>query len=238
MSNTPETTAVAVNNVSVVGSILTPADYQALDALIQKLGENNAQLSDTDKQMALTVIDQWDESVTSRIESNAETARAVLDFLAGKAITWNAATEIIEMMTEYVGETPEYLAFRQASDEYAEAIMKLNATNNDPVVTADMTVAEVDNAHLEKQREQLMARRKEREAYAKVSEASTKYVKALNKDSRIQAAKQELNSYKRRASRMVTNCKDKATRAKINVSISNETIRSVLHEMMEFAKTV
>lgn len=236
MQNTAET-AVAVTG-SVVGSILTPADYHALDELIEKLGAKDARLTDSEKEMALKVIDQWDESVTSRIKENAETAKTVLDFLSGKMTYWSTAADIIEMMTEYVGEIPEYVAFNEAVEEYSQATAELNASNVDIPITPDMTVAEVDNAHMEQQRAQLIASRKEREAYAKVSTAATAYVKALNKDARIQAAKSELASYRRKASRMATTCSDKAARAKINISISNESVRKVLHEMMEFAKTV
>lgn len=188
--------------------------------------------------MALKVIDQWDESVASRIKENAETAKTVLDFLSGKMTYWSTAADIIEMMTEYVGEIPEYVTFNEAVEEYSQATAELNASNVDIPITPDMTVAEVDNAHMEQQRAQLIASRKEREAYAKVSTAATAYVKALNKDARIQAAKSELASYRRKAFRMATTCSDKAARAKINISISNESVRKVLHEMMEFAKTV
>lgn len=55
MQNTAET-AVAVTG-SVVGSILTPADYHALDELIEKLGAKDARLTDSEKEMALKVID-------------------------------------------------------------------------------------------------------------------------------------------------------------------------------------
>lgn len=236
MSNTTDT-AVTVAG-SVVGTILTPADYHALDDLIEKLGAKDARLSEPEKEMALKVIDQWDESVASRIKENAETAKTVLDFLSGKMTYWSTAADIIEMMTEYVGEIPEYVAFNEAVEKYSQATAELNASNVDIPITPDMTVAEVDNAHMEQQRAQLIASRKEREAYAKVSTAATAYVKALNKDARIQAAKSELASYRRKASRMATTCSDKAARAKINISISNESVRKVLHEMMEFAKTV
>lgn len=235
MPQTPETTALST---SVVGSILSPADFHALDELITKLGQSDAQLSDNEKTMAMQVIDQWDESVTNRIKENAETARTVLDFLSGKTVYWNVASDIIEMMTEYVGEIPEYVTFTEASEEYSRATTELNMTRTEVVISPDMTVAEVDNAHMEQQRLELIAQRKEREAYAKVCNAATAYVKALNKDARIQAAKSELASYRRKASRMASTCSDKAACAKINISISNEKVRQVLHEMMAFAKTV
>ncbi len=238
MSQTPETTETTALSTSVVGAILTPADFHALDELITKLGESNTQLSDNEKTMAIQIIDQWDESVTNRIKENAETARTVLDFLSGKITYWNVASEIIEMVTEYVGETQEYQNFIEASEEYAATTAELNMARTEVVISPDMTVAEVDNAHMEQQRAELVASRKEREAYAKVCNAATAYVKALNKDPRIQAAKAELTAYRRKATRMATTCNDKAACAKINVSISNEEVRKVLHEMMEFAKTV
>lgn len=222
-------------SVHVVGSILTPADFGALDKLITSLGENSAKLTDEEKKQASAIIDDWNESVIARIAQNVDAANDVIAFLSGRRIPDGTAKNIIENFVELFGETPEYLAYENASREYENQSFEAPM---EPIVTEDMTIAQIDSGKLEYQRECLIYNRKLQAAVVNLRKAATDYVRSLNDMPQVQEARQQLTAYKRKASRMQNECRDKATKAKINITINNEETRKLLHELLDFAKTV
>lgn len=222
-------------STAVVGSILTPADFNALDGLISSMGDQSKTLSGEEKKQAAAVIDEWNESVVNRIKLNADQASDVLAFLAGSRVPDSIANNLIGLFNDTFGETPEYVAYQAAYDAYELSAME---APEKPIVTDGMTIAEIDGMNLTYERENLIFQRRHSQLSAKMRKAATDYVRALNKIPEIAEAKLQLSAYRRKASRMAQQCQDKATRAKINITINNEDTRKLLHELLDFTKTV
>lgn len=222
-------------SVAVVGSILTPADFNTLDGLISSMGDQSKTLSDEEKKQAAAVIDEWNESVINRIKLNADQASDVLAFLAGNRVPDSIANNLIGLLNDTFGEIPEYVAYQEAYDAYELSAME---APEKPIVTDDMTIAEIDDMNLTYERENLVFQRRRNQLFAKMRKAATDYVRTLNKIPDIAEAKLQLTAYRRKASCMAQQCQDKATRAKINITINNEDTRKLLHELLDFTKTV
>ena len=229
------TAALALSSHNFTGRILQPADFQALDGLIQALGDKSANLAPEEKTGAIAVIDEWNTSVTERIRANEAQARQILEFLDGTAMYGTQLEECVELFHEVLGDTPEYLAYQSAVENYA-AVM--SDAPLDSVVDDAMTVAQAEKINMENHAERLKYGRRLRTAEHAFNKAVKEYVKHLNALPEILSLKGSLRSYRTRAARMAADCQDKATRAKLNITISDPDVRKLLHDMMDFTKTV
>ena len=229
------TTAMALASGSFTGKILQPADFRALDGLIQSLGDKSANLTDAEKTGAIAVIDEWNQSVTARIQANAEQARMVLQFLDGTSMYGTSLEEAIELFHDALGDTPEYLKYRDAVDAYAEVSREAPL---DLPVDETMTVAQADQVQMGNYAERLKYGRRLKSAEHAFNRAVKDYVKWLCAQPEVKALRGSLQSYKNKATRMAAECQDKATRAKLNVTISDPEVRKALHEMLDFTKSV
>ncbi len=234
MSNNKNAMQLAASG-SLIGRVLTPADFSALDSLIKNLGDKAVNLKPEEKEGAIQIIDEWNQSVTQRIQYNAEQAKAVLAFLDGQAMYGGQLQEVIELFHEAIGDTREYAAYLKAVEEYA-AIQA-----DEPVsmpVGDDTTIAQADRINAENYAADLAHNRKVRGAEYKFNKAVKAYIKSLQAIPEVQSLRGALTSYKNKAVRMAAECSDKASRAKLNVTIDNPEVRKLLHELMDFAQKV
>lgn len=230
-----KTTALALSSNNFTGRILQPADFKALDGLIQSLGDKSMNLSPEEKTGAVAIIDDWNKSVTDRIRANEAQARQVLDFLNGTAMYGASLEESIELFHEILGDTPEYLKYKAAVDNYA---MVMSDAPLDNPVDENMTVAQAEQLNMDNYAERLKYGRRLKTAEHAFNKAVKEYIKSLNGMPEIKTLRGSLQSYKNRATRMAADCQDKATRAKLNITISDPDVRKLLHDMMDFTKSV
>lgn len=235
MNTGTTTTAMALASGSFTGRILQPADFKALDGLIQSLGDKSASLTPEEKAGAVAVIDEWNSSVTSRIRANADMAGMVLSFLNGAQLWGQSLDDVIELFHEALGDCPAYEAYGTAVEGYADVMRDKPV---DLPVDGAMTVAQADKVRLENYAAGLEHGRKVKVAEHAFNRAVKGYVTYLNGLDEVKALKGSLQSYKNKAARMTADCQDKATRAKLNVTVSDPDVRKALHDMMDFAKTV
>lgn len=229
------TTAMALASSSFTGRILKPADFTVLDGLIQSLGDKSATLTPDEKAGAIAIIDEWNTSVTARISANAEQARRVLAFLDGSQVYGRELEDIIELFHDALGDTAEYNAYRDAVENYA-AVMSDRPLETP--IDSGMTIAQSDKVRMDNYAASLDYGRLVKQAEHRFNKAVKAYIMALRDMPEVKDLRGSLNSYKNKASRMAADCQDKATRAKLNVTISDPYVRKALHEMMDFAKTV
>lgn len=227
-------TALALTH-DFMGQIMTPADFNALDELIQKLGGRATTLSPDEKASATEIVETWNKSVVARINANASQASDVLAFLDGKPMAGSMADEIIELFRAVLGDTPEYKAYLEALNHYMA--VQGDVPIDEPV-DGTMTVAEADRAALANRAARMEHDRDVQVAERRYAKAVKEYIKSLNALPEIQDVRTKLTGYRRKANRMAAECQDKAARAKLNIAISDEETRNILHEMMDFTKTV
>ena len=229
------TTAMALASNNFTGRILQPADFTALDKLIQTLGDKSANLTESEKNGAVAVIEEWDISVTNRIRANADMASMVLSFLNGGQLYGQGLEDVIELFHEALGDCPAYDDYRKAVEGYADVMRDKPI---DLPVDGGMTVAQADKVRMDNYAAGLEHGRKVKVAEHAFNRAVKNYVAHLNGLDEVKALKGSLASYKNKAARMIADCEDKATRAKLNVTVSDSEVRTALHEMMDFAKSV
>lgn len=229
------TTAMALASNNFTGRILQPADFKALDKLIQTLGDKSANLTESEKAGAVAVIDEWNASVTGRIRANADMAAMVLSFLNGGQLYGQSLEDAVELFHDALGDSPAYAEYRKAVEGY-EDVMR-----DKPIelpVDGGMTVAQADRVRMDNYAAGLDHGRKVKVAEHAFNRAVKNYIAYLNGLDEVKSLKGSLQSYKNKAARMAADCEDKATRAKLNVTVSDPDVRTALHEMMDFAKSV
>lgn len=217
----------------LVGQVLAPADFSALDGLVQKLGERSTSLTDNEKAAAMEVVSEWDMSVTSRIDANARLAKDVMSFLSGSPMHGAAMDRYINMFHDALGDTEGYDEYQKALDEYYDIIA---AAPIEQPASPEMTVAEADRlAMANRAAETAHGRKRDAAAFA-VMRAAKAYVTSLRAMPAVQEATEKLKAYSRKASRMSAECHDKASRIKINIAIFDKETRDLLHDLLDFSK--
>lgn len=231
-NNANNNAALALTS-NIVGQVLLPADLTALDALVTKLGERSACLQPEEKAAAVKAVEDWDKSVTDRIRANAGFASEVLAFLDGRDMGGNVVQRCAELFHDALGDTPEYAAYADALEKCMD--IRRDKPVEDPV-TNDMTMEEADKARADNRAAELRWRRQVDAADAGYAKAVKAYVKSVTDMPEAKNAMSQLRAYARKASRLAAECSDKASKAKINISISDKDTRELLHELMDFAK--
>lgn len=222
-------------STEIVGQVMTPADFSALDAVIQQLGAKNASLTEEEKKSTTAIVTQWNEQVIDRITQNVTAAKRMLAFLQGKDQHSVDVDENIELLNDAIGEIPEYVAYKEACEKLEEVSADAPVME---AVTDDMTITEVDDLKYRNQKASAMHTRAVNVATTAYRRAVKAYITAVNAMPEVQDAKAKLSAYKRKASKMKTECEDKATRAKINIAIADSDVRGILFDMMDFAKKI
>lgn len=234
LNDTNNETALTLTG-NVIGQNLTAEKFNALDDLIQKLGDRSTELQPEEKTAAIEVVEDWTKSVTSRIQENATRAANMLHFLSGRTIGGAFLTENIEMFHEVIGDTPEYLNYVAAAEE----LEMLEQDRPIPIpVSPAMTVTQAEQTEIENHVADTKFERKILAAEYKVNRAVKAYIQSLNSMPAIQTVKANLTTYKRKATRMANDCRDKGARAKLNIAISDKETRSILQDMMDFTKAI
>ena len=231
--NTAET-ALTLSH-EIVGQVMTPADFTALDGLINKLGDRSTALAPDEREAAAKIVDDWNESVTQSISENAARAGDVLAFLDGKRMYGRMLDDIVEMFHGVLGDTAGYTGYVEATESYnavqADVPMEIPVEDN-------MTVKQVDEVSMANRAAQLAYDRKLKSAEYRYARAVKAYITEINAMPDIKSVRANLSSYRRKANRMACECKDKATRAKLNITISDPATRDLLREMMDFTKKI
>lgn len=231
---TENSTALAIAQ-DVVGQVMSPADFTTLDGLIQQLGDKSAALTPEEKTAATSVIEEWNKSVTARIRANSDKAEYVLAFLDGKDMHGSNVDDIVEMFHAVIGDTPEYRAYVDAMSEYSR--VQSDSPLDEPV-TGDMTIAQAEKVQMDNRALRLEHGRRVQVAERACLRAIKDFIAAMNAMPETKAVRSKLQSYRRKANRMVIDCEDKATRAKLNLAISDAETRKILHDMMDFTKSI
>lgn len=219
----------------LVGQVLTAADFSALDDLIKKLGDRSASLTADEKTAAIQVVTDWNDGVVQRIKANADMAREILSFLDGATMYPSTMDRCVQLFHDVVGDTPEYQAYEKALDNYAQ--VKADAPLEIPA-SPEMTVAQSDRLSLDNQAARLAHDRKVDGAKFQVMKAAKAYIASLRAMPEVQDAASKLKAYSRKATRMQAECTDKASRAKLNLAIADAETRNLLHDLLDFSKSI
>lgn len=230
--NTGNTTAIALAR-DLVGQVLAPADFSALDDLVKKLGDRSAALTDGEKSAAMEVVSEWDKTVVARIDANADMAKGVLSFLSGNNVHGTTMDRYIQMFHDTLGDTDGYAEYQKALDKYY-AVMA-DAPIDQPA-DPNMTVQEADKLSLANHAATIAHNRRKDAATFAVMKTAKAYVTALRAMPEVKEAAEKLRAYSRKASRMAAECHDKASRIKINIAISDKETRDLLHDLLDFSK--
>lgn len=219
----------------LIGKVLMPVDLDALDGLIANLGEKSENLSDTDRAAASRIIDEWLAAIEDRIRYNAATAREMLSFLENEPMGGEAVSNCAGMLHGITGDTPEYLAYEKALHE------AMDIRSDRPIArhaTSETTVLDAVHVDKENRAEFLAWKRSLAAADMHYAHAVKDYARSVTAMPGISDAMKGLRTYAKSSSRMVKDCRDRAERTKVNLQSNDPGTRALLHELLDFARTL
>lgn len=230
-----EETQVAI----LMPDVFKDIDFSALNKTITALGSSSKQLDEKEKKVAIEAINTWEGSVIERIQEKKYEASQFLNTLNTESNTmcsYGTQDEEFEHLVNAVGLQALYEDYLNRVDaiemhkteapEYPE-IDELNMTLKDQlIIKKDYELASVI---YNKEHDKL-----KRDAY----NAMHKLKVELNKDERVQELVKRLRKYEKNTSTFINQCKEKSQLAKISVSITSESVRDSLKELLNFSISI
>lgn len=230
-----ETTQVA----TLMPDVFKDIDFSSLNKTITALGSSSKQLDEKEKKTAVEAIKAWEESVIERIKEKKYEATQFLNTLnieSNTMCSYGTQDEEFETLVNAVGLQALYEDYLHKVDaiemhktetpEYPE-IDELNTTLKDQLTARkdyELALTIYNKEHDKLKRDAYNAMRK-----LKVE---------LNTDERVQELVKRLKKYEKNTSTFINQCKEKSQLAKISVSITSESVRNSLKELLNFSISI
>lgn len=247
MENTnTNTTAIATkedNKLALALTILNEVDFEGLNNIIDKLGNNSNVLTVEEKQAASEIINEWQNDVIDKLQHKYHETSGVLAFFG---VDDNSYRFWGNKNTEFTEDQKMILAEQTDTKELYEKCEQLLVEIQDhQLERPDNYIEDPDlsyNANLlaRKDNEKLhMLYNMEHTKLTKAREkAEATWIKALKKDKKIKDLISTTRKYNNNIEKLKSDCKNKSNLAKLGINVSSLETREALKELLSFAKTI
>jgi hypothetical protein len=216
-------------------------DFAGLNKTIESLAENNKELSNEEKTLAVQVINDWTNSVTDKLRVHQSEMNSLLNFFDGNGYGNNYYNGrhhgVIDdaKQEELAGVTNTldlYNKYRDA-DELVNDLRR--NTPEYPVENVDETKAEYVIRMRDYEKANALHSLEISRADRTKSLAFNAWKKAIIANPDIKDILKKARSYVKNVDNLYTDCKNKGNLAKLNVTISSANVRTALRELLDFS---
>ena len=224
------------NAIAVLsGGLVTSVDLSQLNRLIENIGTADT-IQECDKKPALEAIGTWEESVVEKVQNKVyEIDGFVQKFNYDIGDIKEDDVEVFENIATQIGASNLYEKVKIDFKIYK------NSQNNQPEKPLDDVTQSYEDQLLEKKKYEYnkavheLSVRKAR----KIAATSWNSFKELMKaSSEIKNTVEEMKKYSKKLSKFKGECKDKASYAKLNVSIASPELRTALRDLFNFGLSI
>ena len=231
-----ETTAVALcTPAKELAGIFDPIDFERLNASINKLVTSKGTLSPDEKQFAIGIIDEWDHSVIEAIDDKVKEGQEIEYSLdPDHAHYYQADDDKIEALATAIGPKT-----RKLYNEYLELTRELKCVERDaPHTDSERDLDETADEYIDRCTADAAAIEKYNIKIAKlrrkVEWALYDLKVEMSATPEVQEILRRIKTFSRKASTFRKQCQEKSRVAKINITISDNSVRDALMEIMNF----
>lgn len=250
MENKTTDLAVVKQQENAVGALTAgmfkDIDFAGLNRIIDVIGEKSADLTPEEKVSATEIVAQWEGTVLDRLRINGNKMRCMTAMLNKNAQShlWLDPTAGSDYMSQeqinqivFATDTTALYEEAQLAYELQCDFVKENKPDR-PYTDDNMSYNEI--ARLTKRYEAEMSRYNiECTRHARKTHlAFQAFIKVLVKHKTVKDMLKKAEAYTASLTGYTTECQAKATMAKLNIQISSPEIRSVIHEMLDFASSI
>ena len=237
-----KTTAVAKttekalpSEVSKIVGIFDPIDFEKLNSSISKLAASNKTLSADEKNFAIGIIDEWDKSIINAIDEKIQEGRNIEHTLNPNMSYYNEMEdEMLEALSKQLGAKTSKLfkAYLDAKD--ALFVIERSAPEGDQIRNLDETAEEYLDRQAKFSAESAKYQLKLAKARKNVDWALYNLKKELQVMPEVQEILKRIKTFTRKQSSFKKACEEKSRLAKINITISDDSVREALKELINF----
>jgi hypothetical protein len=231
---------------SQIGMLFNNIDFSGLNSAIAEMANSNKDMVPEEKQMAISIVKEWEKGVISRLNQHEADLKAFLGYFNSNSGSYNAysrgaygsfdasdeALLEIAAKTGTVKELEASLAARDALAEFKET--RPEAPERDP----DQSYREKTLAERQYDLELAKYNIDEGKLTRKAALADKAWRKAVMQNEDFKALVKKINAYTRSVTRYTQECKDKGQLAKLNITIGSEAMRQSLRSLLDFVVTI
>jgi hypothetical protein len=225
VSNDSETNAALSNFFSDI-------DFASLSGAIQKMADNNTQLTEKEKEMSLGIIDQWERDVIDAIDEKRTESNKYVNTLSISCNDIYIPDEEFEMI---VAATHTEDLYKKYLDLKEKAV---DVANEQPESYQEDLSDTVEDVIRKRQDNELAYQRhniKLRKANNERDNALLNLKKEMNGNDLVKDFIKKAGRYDRNITKFKKQCREKSQLAKISVSISNDEVQKALKDMLSFS---
>lgn len=226
------------NEISVynAGILSAQVRFDDLNAAIEKLGTASKKLSDKEKELGVKTLVEWEQGVIERINSKEREMNRVIQFIEdGTCYGYNDSEK--EAMEGKLADITGTDALLQKAAEARELVKDCQRKQPMmPHINPDLSINEND---LERSKWRVEETKWQNEVRKVAHVADTAYDAWLRKvrvHPEVKKFVAQVKTFRERAKAYSLECKEKASLARINISIGNDDARANLLEIMNFSK--
>lgn len=230
----------ALMTIPVMKDLFGDVDFKELNKSIEVLAESSKELSDKEKEMAVTVVNEWEKDVVQRLHTRGQEMETLLDFFEPSSGYGRRRSQVealmgdeeCEALAEKTGTLELWKEYKKVDDEIDD--MEHNepeAPIHDPDQTYEARVMSQKDFELQVAKHQIKQQRLEK----KCIEAEHKWKRALAEVGLVSDMIIRARRYRRNLKKFTNDCSAKGRAAKLNISISSKATRDALRELLDFA---
>jgi hypothetical protein len=249
---TPEQTefeeAVSEDKVLVVGTaangqlavamrLFNDIDFEGLNSIIDKLGDNSSDLSKEEKQSAVEVVDEWQNTVVTRLRDKTTQTEHIIYFF--ESICDDAKNAFPKSQQKYLAECSDtislYEAYSAAKEQVAvKKFEKPSAYVEDP----DLSINANMLARKDTEKLLLIYEHEMKKLNRAANKAAADWKAAMLKNEGIKKLIEDAKTYLKTLKEMKAECSNKSNLAKLGINVSSKDTREALKELLAFAKDI
>jgi len=240
--NVQNTNAVALTTVNTAlgRDLFSDIDFGALDNAIDEIGKVSAKLSVDEKEMAMGIIDSWNENVVERLHNRQIELHHLAHFMQIPTDEHDIfdATQYKELEQALARDTSTTTLYTELVEARENYNAHLKAKPLSPVVEDDTLI----NSGIDEKAEYTATKEKyvnkTRSLLRKVLLSEQAWKKALLDNEQISNIHKSVLKQIRNINNMVLTTAEKSSVAKINVAIEDNTVRTNLKALFDFSKQI
>ena len=218
-----------------IAGIFSPIDFESLNASITKLAESGGNLSPEEKKFAIDIVDEWDQNVIKAIDDKITEGTDILYSLDPDSYRSDCMDEeMIAKLAKQLGNKTAslYKAYEKTKGEVLD--IQKQKPDYDKVRDASETAEEYIDRASKSEAEYAKWELKIAKARKRADWALYELKREIYGTTEAQEIIKRIKSFQRKSSSFKKSCNEKSRLAKINITISDETAREALKELISF----
>lgn len=233
--------AVAGNSVAALThDLFKDIDFSGISTAIENIGAHNQNMTIEEKEMATSIVTQWQKDVIVRLREKGTEFSNFVSFIEhtsthGRISGQDLFDEIGEELADKTNTVTQYDKLIAALDELEK---HYQTRPIEPIEREDRTYKEKLEEEKKYSLEKAQYNLKETKLVREVYLAEFEWKKLVKQNKEVKELLKKSKRFNKDIGKFTQMCEDKAQLAKLNIAVSNKGVRDSLRELLNFNATI